>query len=73
MTGYVRGSRAHLNQLVERITESCNNIKNRSTENEADVQRIIEDLTCIYLDYASRWATMSEQKIKEIDIPEFMK
>lgn len=73
MAGYVRGSKAHLNKLVERITESCNNIKQRSPENEADVRRIMDDLTCIYLDYAQRWAIRNDNDNKDIDIPDFMK
>ena len=73
MPGYRRGSREHLNKLVESIMNSCNNIKNHSRDNDEDIQNIIDDLTNIYLDYASRWATKRERDVREIDIPDFMK
>ena len=74
MPSYKRGSSEELNKLLDIITESCENLNERSNENEKDVQRIKDSVTRIYLDFiAKNEAARRVAQIKNIDVPDFIK
>lgn len=62
MAGYVRGSAAHCNKLLEIILNNCNELNERSEENHKNTDAILEAVGLMYRDFASRWAAMNENR-----------
>ena len=66
MSDFVRGSsRWRVNALVEDIYNQCQTIKNRSKENDKEIDEILTGVTILVQDYASRYAAkLDQQKLK---------
>lgn len=64
MAGYVIGSAAHCNKLLEIILNNCNELNERSEENSKNTDKILEAVGMMYRDFASRLVAMNENMKK---------
>ena len=62
MAGYVIGSAAHCNKLLEIILKNCDELNARSEENSKNTDQILDAVATLYRDFASRWAAMNENR-----------